>query len=119
MHVQTPLTKTSDALRANAMRSLTVFAIFTVIALGIGAVVFRRYVSRPLDRLVNATEAIGRGELDQSMGALSTADEFGKLAASFKIMQSRLKETQDELIMKERLSLVGQLASSIHGGRSS
>ncbi len=113
VHVQAPLTKTSDALRANAMRSLTVFAIFTVIALGIGAVVFRRYVSRPLDRLVKATEAIGRGELDQSMGALSTDDEFGKLATSFKTMQSRLKETQDELIMKERLSLVGQMASSI------
>lgn len=113
VHVQVPLTKTSDALKANAMRSLVVFLVFTVMALGIGAVVFRRYVSRPLDRLVEATEVIGHGGLEQPIASSSSDDEFGKLAASFNTMLTKLKETQNELIMKERLSLVGQMASSI------
>lgn len=113
VHVQAPLTKTSAALKANALRSFIVFAIFTIIALGLGAVVFRWYVSRPLDKLVRATETIGSGDLEHTIESPSSDDEFGKLAMSFNSMQSRLKDAQSELIMKERLSLVGQMASSI------
>jgi signal transduction histidine kinase len=113
VYVKVPLAKTTEALKANAYRSFMVFAVFTVIALGIGMFVFRQYVSRPLSRLVAATEAIGRGELDHVIQTDDARDEFGKVADSFNHMQERLKAIQNELILKERLSLVGQMASSI------
>lgn len=118
-HMTISLAKTAETLRANAFRSMTIFVIFSVIAVFIGLFVFRRFVSRPLQKLVETTTLLGEGNLDHDIVQQFDKDEFGTLAAAFDEMQVKLKEVQRQLVHKERLSTVGQMASSIiHDFRS-
>lgn len=118
-HMTIPLSRTAEALRANAFRSITIFIIFSVLAVIIGLFVFSRFVSRPLQRLVGATTLLGEGNFDHDIVQQFDKDEFGTLAAAFDEMLVKLKEVQRQLVIKERLSTVGQMASSIiHDFRS-
>jgi len=118
-HMILPLSKTTAALRANAYRSVGIYIGFTILTVVVGVVVFRKFVAHPLQVLVRATEVMGEGRLDQEIRYRFDHDEFGTLAAAFKDMQVRLTEVQKELVHKERLSTVGQMASSIiHDFRS-
>jgi signal transduction histidine kinase len=40
-------------------------------------------------------------------------DEFGELAESFNVMVEKLQETQEELVRKEKLAMLGQVAGSV------
>lgn len=118
-HMVIPLSKTTAALRANAFRSVSIYGAFTVIILAVGFVVYRKFVAHPLQMLVQATEVLGEGNLEHEIVHMFDHDEFGKLASAFEDMQVRLLEVQKELVHKERLSTVGQMASSIiHDFRS-
>ncbi|MEX2189458.1 MAG: HAMP domain-containing sensor histidine kinase [Bacteroidota bacterium] len=118
-HMVIPLSKTTAALRANALRSVGIYVAFTVIILAVGFVVYRKFVARPLQMLVQATEVLGEGNLEHEIVHMFDHDEFGRLASAFEDMQVRLLEAQKELVHKERLSTVGQMASSIiHDFRS-
>jgi signal transduction histidine kinase len=112
-YMEMPLERTVRAIASNAERTLWIFGIFTVIALGIGAVLFRAFVSRPIKRLVRATQIIGKGNLDHPIAEEFAPDEFGELAHSFDRMQQQLKESQEKLLHQERLSAVGRMASTI------
>ncbi|MEX2116664.1 MAG: HAMP domain-containing sensor histidine kinase [Bacteroidota bacterium] len=112
-HMVIPLSKTTAALRANAFRSVTIYGAFTVIILVVGFVVYRKFIAHPLQVLVQATEVLGEGNLENEIVHLFDHDEFGKLAVAFEEMQVRLREVQKQLVHKERLSTVGQMASSI------
>ncbi len=114
-----PLARTTAALHRSAIESVYIFLGFSVMTLAIGFVVYRRFVAQPLKNLVKATEILGEGNLDTEIVHRFDHDEFGKLAASFEEMQARLKTIQNQLVHKERLSTVGQMASSIiHDFRS-
>lgn len=118
-YMEIPLARTASALRDNAVRSISIFLIFTAVAVGLGIVIFRTFVAKPVQKLVQATEIIGTGEIDERFEKQFHEDEFGKLARSFWQMHRRLKQAQDELVQRERLSTVGQVASSIiHDFRS-
>lgn len=112
-HMVLPLSKTTAAIRASAVRSITIYVLSTALAVLLGVVVFRRFVASPLSTLVRATESIGGGKLDGSIAEGFGGDEFGILAQAFDEMQVRLKDAQRELLHKERLSTVGQMASTI------
>ena len=112
-YMEVTLAKTARLIRANAYNSMSIFLGFTIIATLLGAFIFRTFVAKPVTKLVEATEVIGSGTLDTEIAHKFANDEVGKLARSFMLMQQRLKEAQKELINKERLSLVGQMASSI------
>jgi signal transduction histidine kinase len=113
------LQNTSEALRASVFRSIGVFLVFSLIAIGLGVVIFRTFVSKPINLLVDAANRMGSGDLTDSIAGMFDNDEFGKLAQSFDEMQKKLKTAQHELLQKERLSVVGQMASSIvHDFRS-
>lgn len=118
-HMVIPLSKTTAALRANALRSIWIYLAFTVMLLGVGFVVYRKFVAHPLQVLVHATEVLGTGTFEHEIVHMFDHDEFGKLAIAFEEMQVRLGDVQKELVHKERLSTVGQMASSIiHDFRS-
>ena len=108
-----PLTSTTRAIRTNAEQSIFVFVLFIVLAGFVLALIFNKYVARPVRRLVKAAEMVGTGDLQYELGNSFDNDEFGKLADSFKEMQKSLDTAQKELITRERLSTVGQMASSI------
>jgi len=77
-------------------------------------------VSKPIKRLVYASQQWGKGNLDHRVKSTSK-DEIGELAETFNLMASSLKERDDKLreytsqqIMKsERLATLGQLAAGV------
>jgi two-component system sensor kinase FixL len=60
-----------------------------------GLIVFRS-ISRPLEQLRRATEAIGRGNLETNI-EVDSHDEMGQLAASFRDMAANLRHTTASL----------------------
>lgn len=71
-----------------------------------------RRVTAPVDRLIEDAQRLGSGDLDRAI-VPSHDDEIGHLAEGFDRMRVSLKKAQDELIRAERLSVIGQMASSI------
>lgn len=71
----------------------------------------RRFI-RPLGALVEGVRQVEQGHLDQRV-TVRSKDEFGELADSFNAMVDTLRETQDELVRKEKLAMLGQVASGV------
>src|SRR5688572_4366074 len=76
---------------------------------GFGAHPLRHLVNRPLDAVIEATEAISSGELARRVPPGAT-DEFARLASSVNRMTDRLLEEQSQRIRAEKLATVGRLA---------
>lgn len=74
---------------------IILFTIVFLIVIGIGFVVSRR-ITGPIYSLVNTSQVIASGNLDQRTG-IHTKDEIGTLANNFDEMTSRLQERTIEL----------------------
>jgi signal transduction histidine kinase len=135
------LSAISNAVDENWKRSFSIVVVFLVLALGIGTFAFRRVVADPIDVLMNATQQITSGRLDRPIISPRSRDELGTLSMAFEEMRRSLWETlselasvnrelagkntslqeslealrkaQDELLSAERLSAIGQMASSV------
>ena len=109
-----PLAQTATHLEANALRSLYVFVGFLALSLVLNGFVFRKFIETPLKKLIGITESIGKGTtLDRKLKDDFDNDEIGRLAVAFDQMQENLQRVQKELVKSERMSAVGQMASSI------
>jgi signal transduction histidine kinase len=73
--------------------------------------VFRRYTS-PLEKLVNAVRALGKGDFAHPL-EVRGRDELAEATASFLRMRHDLQQTQRRLLESERLATIGRMASSI------
>ena len=71
-----------------------------------------RGVTEPVSRLLAETVRLGSGDLDHPV-VPERDDEIGSLARGFEQMRLSLSGAREELIRAERLSAVGQAASSI------
>ncbi|MCC6396092.1 MAG: HAMP domain-containing protein [Bacteroidetes bacterium] len=95
--VRFSLSRFADATAGNWRRSVIIFVVFTVVAVGIGILVFRRTVARPIDRLVRATTELQQGNLtyritqEEDTRDLSR-DELGFLAERFDDMRESLAD---------------------------
>ena len=113
------LNRVSSAISNNWVRSFWVSLAFTLLAGIISVFVYRRLVARRLKTLIDAAHVIGSGDLAQPVGSGFPKDEFGEIASAFDTMRVRLKTAQEQIIHSERLSTIGQMASSIiHDFRS-
>jgi signal transduction histidine kinase len=74
--------------------------------------IIARRVTQPIEALMAGTREFGRGNYDYEIKA-SGRDELGALAGAFNQMRSSLKRTQAELLRRERLAAIGQMAGSI------
>ncbi|MBP1647477.1 MAG: his [Bacteroidetes bacterium] len=99
----------SHAADGNWKRSAVIFFIFAGLMLGVATLMFRRLVSRPVYRLVQATREISRGNLHyrvpdvpQGPEALVPRDELAVLAARFDEMRKSLSEKIDQLDLANR-----------------
>ena len=99
----------SRATEGNWKRSSVIFLIFTGLMLAVATLLFRRLVSQPVYRLVQATREISRGNLhyrvpDAPEGpeALLPRDEMAVLAARFDEMRRSLGEKIDQLDQANR-----------------
>ena len=85
--------------------------ITTALAIGIGF--WLGYIiTSPLLTLEKKAREIAKGDLDVEI-PIERRDEIGSLASSFRHMLSGLKEAQDALIKREKLSTLGQIAGGI------
>src|SRR5260221_6469820 len=107
------LTRINQSIQRNWIRSFGVFLAFTIVGVVLSLLIYRLLIARRLKTLVEATKSIGTGNLERGLSGDSSNDELGELSTAFDTMRLRLKRTQDDLINSERLSTIGQMASSI------
>jgi signal transduction histidine kinase len=88
------------ALAQARNQALMITAIMVVLGVG-GAILLSSLLSRPIFRLVRATEIVGRGDFDVSL-PVTSRDELGVLTESFNQMAASLREKAR--IEAERLS---------------
>jgi two-component system NtrC family sensor kinase len=69
-------------------------------------------ISRPLTHLAEATRKVAQGDWSVRV-PLNGFREMRTLARSFNIMVETLTETQEQLLQKEKLASVGQLAAGV------
>ena len=84
---------------------LAVFVLF-------GRYLVARLVTRPIERLVEATEAVAAGDLARRAPEAPTR-ELDRLAASVNRMTERVLDAQGALVRAEKLVTVGRLAAGI------
>ncbi len=93
-------------------RSLVALGILALLGQGLLAIViFSRY-TRPLEELVAAVRALGKGNFDYPLDARGK-DELAEAKASFIRTRDDLRLTQRKLLESERLATIGRMASSI------
>jgi two-component system NtrC family sensor kinase len=98
----------------------------------------RRFVSRPIEALVEGTKAVSQMELDRPLEIVGSSEELDELARSFEVMRERLrtalgeinqftqkletkveerteqlKAAQKKLVQSDRLASLGQLSASV------
>ncbi len=69
-------------------------------------------VGKPLDKLIDQVNQIGKGKLDQPP-ALTSHDELGRLAAAISQMSHRLSAQRDTIRHTDRLGTIGTLAAGV------
>jgi two-component system, NtrC family, sensor kinase len=98
----------------------------------------RRFLSRPIEKLIEGTKAVSQMELDQPLDIVGSSEELDELARSFDVMRERLrsamgeinqftqnletkveqrtqqlKAAQKKLLQSDRLASLGQLSASV------
>jgi len=79
----------------------------------IGLIIFlSRGLTRPIRSLNHTAKMIAKGDM-AARARVDSSDEVGHLAVTFNSMIQRIQDTQEELIRKEKLSVLGQLAGGV------
>jgi signal transduction histidine kinase len=107
-------------LTARELLSNLVIAALSLFAVAaIASLVFARRLSRPLERLTQAAEKVGKGEFEVNVSSTSS-DEIGTLSRSFNQMTNELRERDVKLaganaalVQSEKLAAFGQLGAGI------
>jgi two-component system, NtrC family, sensor kinase len=98
----------------------------------------RRFLGRPIEKLIEGTKAISQMELDKPLDIVGSSEELDDLARSFEVMRGRLqtalgeinqftqkletkveertqqlKAAQKKLLHSDRLASLGQLSASV------
>jgi signal transduction histidine kinase len=93
----------------------TISLLFVVIGIILTALVglfFAHSIERPIKELTFGTEAVAKGDLRWQV-AVDSADEIGKLAQAFNQMTRDLRESQERLILSEKLASLGTMAAGM------
>lgn len=123
-----------DALIAKNRRNSALFAAVTLLLVSVFIGLFiQRFVHRPVRQLVEQTNYIAEGDLDETV-PINTRDEIGYLARSFNKMTVKLREArqqaqereraleqkvvelrqiQDHLVRSEKLASLGKMAAGV------
>ena len=92
---------------------LIVFATIAILALSLFIAYFvRRYISKPVRELVNATNEVSSGNLNYTIDNPGK-DELGMLAKSFNKMTKSLAEAKLQLFQADKMASLGRLAAGV------
>ncbi len=114
-----------------------VFVVVIMVIIGANSVLLFNSIAKPITRLHEGVEKIARGNLDYKVG-ITSEDEIGQLSRAFdqmtedlkarteklkeysenleKMVEERtreLRDIQEELLRKEKLAVLGQLAGGV------
>jgi two-component system NtrC family sensor kinase len=96
----------------NFNRRMGVIALVCISLAAVIALPIARFISRPIDDLVKANEALAQGDMGVRVHAPGKG-ELDVLGRSFNHMVETLHRTQEELLNKEKLASMGQLAAGV------
>jgi two-component system NtrC family sensor kinase len=91
---------------------VAVIAVLTILVAAILAVPISRWIAGPITRLSDATERLAQGDMDVRV-VVPGSGELARLAGSFNQMVETLQRTQAELLHKQKLASMGQLAAGV------
>jgi serine phosphatase RsbU (regulator of sigma subunit)/CHASE3 domain sensor protein len=113
--VEERFVQTEAEVSSTTRNALVILAIVVAGALGAGtllAIVLPDRLSRNLARLVEATRAIGRGDLDQRV-EIRSGDEFEELSRRFGEMQAGLKRLQQLALHDRELEIAATIQRNL------
>lgn len=93
-------------------RRVVLIACICILLAGIIAVPIARFIMRPLDALVRANRRLADGDMTVRV-EVAGKGELAMLSRSFNTMAETLYQTQQELLHKEKLASMGQLAAGV------
>lgn len=89
-----------------------VIALICIIVAGIIAIPIARLITRPIIKLVDAHRSLAQGDMHVHVQPYGRG-EIALLGQSFNSMVDTLSETQRELLHKDKLASMGQLAAGV------
>jgi two-component system NtrC family sensor kinase len=89
-----------------------IIAVLSMLLAGIIAIPIARIITRPIVDLVEANQRLAQGDMRVRVDAQGTG-ELAVLGYSFNRMVEELDQTQEELLQKEKLASMGQLAAGV------
>lgn len=112
--------KSAAYLTARALlNNLIIIALILLVISAIVSLFWSRLITRPIEHLSKAADAVGKGRFDFRVQATSR-DEIGDMAQSFNQMaegletrERELKASQAALIQSEKMAAFGQLGAGI------
>jgi two-component system NtrC family sensor kinase len=93
-------------------RRVGVVALISILVAGVIAVPIANVITRPISELVRANRRLAAGDMSVRVQAHGNG-ELASLALSFNYMVETLRNTQQELLHKEKLASMGQLAAGV------
>ncbi|MFA4967094.1 MAG: HAMP domain-containing protein, partial [Candidatus Margulisiibacteriota bacterium] len=109
--VEEPLRQAYSELRLLETNSL-LFAIAGILLTVLTGIFFAQSIERSIHRLIAGTEAISKGDLNTRI-SIDSIDELGSLASAFNKMTKDLKDSQERLILSEKLASLGTMAAGM------
>jgi signal transduction histidine kinase len=97
---------------AQLNRMLLVWGGILLVVSALAALILSAAITRPLDRLVAGTRALGAGNFDYQLRRTGVR-EVRELGDAFDLMRCRLRDLREELLAAERHATIGRMASSI------
>lgn len=90
---------------------LVAAAVALLVMVAVGLIFGRRFID-PIFRLQRGTQAISEGKLETRV-TIESADEFGRLGASFNSMADRLVQLQEDVKRQERQAMFGRVVAGL------
>lgn len=91
---------------------VAIIALVSMVLAGIVAVPIARLITRPITALVEANRCLAQGDMAVRVQPYGSG-ELAELGRSFNKLAATLHSTQQELLHKERLASMGQLAAGV------
>jgi len=108
---QEPMASAYFEMRRLETNSL-VFVILGILLTALVGIFFARSIERPIKELTLGTEAVAKGDLRWQV-LVNSSDEIGRLAAAFNQMTKDLRDSQERLVLSEKLASLGTMAAGM------